>query len=110
MPSRTWQTALITVGIAVMVYATLIAQQFLLGLFAACLIYLAGWLVVEVADAGTRSVGRGRIVVAGVLALGAMAYALLVAQQVLLGVVVALTILLVAWATSPSGPVARFLG
>lgn len=110
MPSRTWKIGLFIACFAVVAYATLFARQFLLGLFIACLLYLVGWLVVQVADAGTGSMGRGRTVVAVVLALVALAYALLIAQQVLLGVVVALTILLVAWATRPDGPVARLLG
>lgn len=110
MPSLAWKVVVGALALAIVAYATVFQQQLLLGLFVACLFYLVAWLTTQFRDAEVLAgVGRARIAVAVVLALLSLVYSLLVVQQILLGVIVSLTVLVVTWATSPGGPVARAL-
>ena len=52
---------------------------------------------------------RRSAVTAGLVAF-VLLYALVVASEALLGVVVSLVVVVTAWATNPYGPVARYVG
>ncbi|MFB6171323.1 MAG: hypothetical protein ABEJ23_02235 [Haloarculaceae archaeon] len=110
MPSLAWKLGVGAVVVAIVAYSIVLQQQPLFGVFAASLFYLVAWLTTRASAGGALAgTSRIRVAVAGGLALLALAYSLFVAQQILLGLLVALTVLLVAWATAPGGPVERAL-
>lgn len=110
MPSTNWRTATLVLTAAVVAYAVTVAQRALLGLLLAAVLYLAGWLVARLSPGNPLDdMSRPRTMAAGGLAVFALVYAVLIATEVLLGALVAATVILVAWITSPVGPVARWL-
>lgn len=110
MPSTTWHVLTGTLVVAVLAYSVLLAQHPLLGVVVASLLYLLSWLAVtaDVAVGAAFSRTRGALTV--VVALLTMAYAVLIAQQILLGLFAVVLIVVVSWATSPHGPLARLFG
>jgi hypothetical protein len=109
MPSTTRVTALLTLSAAVVAVAV-VAQRALFGVFLAAVVYTVGWLVGRVSPGSPLDdVTRERTLATGGVVLAVLAYAVLVAANVLLGVVVALTVAVASWLTSPFGPVARWL-
>jgi len=112
MPStiRTWQFPVLVAAFLVVAYATVIAGNALLGVFAAALLYLLAW-VIDRASSGNplEDMTRARRLATGAVVLIVLAYSVVVAASVLLGVLVSATVVAVAWITSPLGPVARWL-
>ena len=98
-----WVTAFVF-AFAVLAYSLVVAQQLLFGFVTASLILLAA-AASYLGDRGyAPSMGRGRTLAVAALSVLVLAYALLVAQQVLLGLVAVVLVVLVAWVTSPNGP------
>jgi len=111
MPSTTWRIA-VGVLIAVVVgYAVVVAGSPLLGVFLASLVYLVAWVAAVVAvNRNFRSdFSRARGLATGLAAVLVIAYSLLIAGQILLGVLLVLFLVVVSWVTSPRGPVADWL-
>ncbi|MFB6080599.1 MAG: hypothetical protein ABEJ81_06345 [Haloferacaceae archaeon] len=108
MPSTRARLATGLVVLSIIAYATLIAAELLLGALAAGLAWLLAWVPARrgvgrfVAETGST---RARIV--GALALLALAYAVVVATRPLVGLLLAETLVLVAWTTGPRGPLVR---
>ncbi|KTG10245.1 hypothetical protein AUR64_11725 [Haloprofundus marisrubri] len=77
-------------------------------MFLAVVVYFLGWFAGEFLETGALvgAFSSTRAAVTGVLAALILAYSLLIAQQVLLGVLTVLMLVLVAWLTSPTGPLA----
>ncbi len=99
-----WVTAF-ALAVAVLAYSLVVAQQFLFGVVTASLILLVAAAASSLRDRGyAPSMGRTRTAVVGVLSVLVLAYALLVAQQVLLGVFAVLLVWVTAWVTGPNGP------
>lgn len=97
--------AAFAVAFVVLAYSFVIAQRLLFGVVTAALILLATAAASYLGDRGyAPSMGRARTAVAGVVSVLVLAYALLIAQQVLLGLVAVLLVFLAAWVTSPNGP------
>ncbi|MDG5774843.1 hypothetical protein VB773_15275 [Haloarculaceae archaeon H-GB2-1] len=105
--SLRWKIVVSVLVATVVGYAVVIAQQVLLGILAGTFVYLLAWLVSVLDTGGT--VGSTRALLTAVISLLVIAYALLIVQQILLGVVVVLFVVLVSWLTSPRGPLARYL-
>ncbi|MFB6101330.1 MAG: hypothetical protein ABEJ73_02050 [Haloplanus sp.] len=115
MPSASSATNWQVVGVAlvalVVTYAVLIAQRVLLGVFLGALVYLVVWLIARLSPGHPLDdMSRTRTTATAVFVVLVLAYAGLIAANVLLGVVAAVTVAVVAWVTSPGGPVARWLG
>ena len=112
MPStiRTWQLPALAAAFLVVAYAFVVANNLLLGVFAAALLYLLAW-VIDRASSGNplEDMTRARRLATGAVVLVVLAYSVVVAGSVLLGVLVSATVVTVAWITSPLGPVARWL-
>ena len=111
MPSTTWG---IVVGVLIAVvvgYAVVVAGSPLLGVFLASLVYLVAWVAAVVAvNRNFRSdFSRARGLATGLAAVLVIAYSLLIAGQILLGVLLVLFLVVVSWVTSPRGPVADWL-
>ena len=101
-----WVAAFV-VAFALLAYSLVIAQRVLFGLVGASLVLLTAAAVSYLRDRGyAPSMGRARTLVVAVLSVVVMAYALVVVQQVLLGLLAVLLLVLVAWLTSPSSPIA----
>jgi uncharacterized membrane protein YhdT len=93
--------------VLVIAYSVLLAGQLLLGVFVATLIYLVVWLFAEFGRLDTRGAfSASRAVATATVVVLVVAYALLIAGQVLLGLLAAATVFVVAWVTSPTGPFA----
>ncbi|WP_338739467.1 hypothetical protein [Haloplanus salilacus] len=109
MPSATRQTTLLAVT-AVVVVAAVVAQRVLLGAFIGAVVYTVGWLIDRLSP-GTPldDMTRARTLATGAVVLAVLAYAVLIVANILLGLVVALTVVVAAWLTSPFGPVAQWL-
>lgn len=112
MPSTTdskrWKLATGVAVAAVLAYFVVIAQGLLVGTLLAAAVYLISWLAAYVADNGyPYSLGPRRTWVLAVLSLFVLLYALLVAGEILLGLLTVALLALVAWVTSPTGPLAR---
>ncbi|MFB6195309.1 MAG: hypothetical protein ABEI80_03995 [Haloplanus sp.] len=112
MPSidTNWRTVSIALAALVLVYAVAVADHVLLGVFLAAVVYLVAWLI-DRASAGSPldDMSQTRTRAAGALSLLALVYSLVIVAEFLLGVLVAVTVFVVAWVTSPVGPVARWL-
>lgn len=105
--STTWRVLTGLAVLSVLGYAVVIAGQLLLGTIAAALVYLCSWLVATLRDRGySVSVGTRRMRLVALFSPLVMLYALLVAGQILLGVLAVAVLFLVAWVTSPEGPLA----
>ncbi|WP_248897076.1 hypothetical protein [Haloplanus halobius] len=112
MPSidMTWRTVSIALAVAVLGYAVVIATHVLLGVFLAAVVYLVAWLVDRVSPGSPLDdMSQARITAAGAVSLLVLGYSIVIVANILLGVIVAVTVFVVAWITSPIGPVARWL-
>jgi hypothetical protein len=112
MPStlRTWQVPTLALLILLVAYVGGVSGDALLGVFVGAVLYLLAWLVDRLSQGNPlASMTRERRLATGVLALVVLAYSVVIAGSLLLGVVVAATVGLVSWITSPVGPVARWL-
>ncbi|WP_251330563.1 hypothetical protein [Haloplanus pelagicus] len=109
MPSTTRQTTLLAVAAAVVV-AAVVAQRALFGVFLGAVVYTVGWLIGRLSPGNPiDDLTRQRLLATGAVVLIVLAYAVVVVANLLLGVVVALTVAVASWLTSPFGPVARWL-
>jgi hypothetical protein len=103
---KRWQLVAWSLVVLVVAYSVLFAGQLLLGVLVAALVYLIVWLFAEV-DLDTRGAfSAGRAVATATVVVLVIAYALLLAGQILLGLLAAATVFVVAWVTSPTGPFA----
>jgi len=112
MPSthQTWTLPVAVVALLVFLYAFVVSGNVLLGVFAAAVLYLVAWLVDRVSSGNPLDdLTRERRLATGAVVLVVLAYSIVIAASILLGVLVATTVFLVAWLTSPIGPVARWL-
>ena len=111
MPSTGWYVGVGTSIALVVGYSVVVAGSPLLGVFLAALIYLVAWLAATVVpNRDIRSdFSRARGAATGLVAVLVLAYALLIAGQILLGVLLVLFLVVVSWVTSPRGPVADWL-
>jgi len=110
MPSTYWDRVGVVLAALIVAYAVVVAQNVLLGTFLAAVLYLIAWLVARVSPGNPLDdVTRERRLATGAVVLAVFAYSVVVAGSVLLGILVAATVALVAWLTSPIGPVARWL-
>jgi sterol desaturase/sphingolipid hydroxylase (fatty acid hydroxylase superfamily) len=111
MPStlRTWQLSVLAFAVLLVAYATVVAGNFLLGIFVGTTLYLLAWLIDRLSPGNPLDdVTRARRVATGVV-VAVLAYSVVITASVLLGVLVASTVVVVSWLTSPIGPVARWL-
>ena len=99
----------IALALAILLYSVVVGHNILSGVFLAALVYLFGWLVSYFPGTLGETFGQRRAIATGVLVVAILGYSILVTAEVLLGVVVALTVVFVSWATVPGGPVARWL-
>lgn len=82
----------------------------LFGIFLAAALYLVAWLVARVSPGNPLDdMTRERQLATGAAVLVVLAYSVVVVGAVLLGALVAATVALAAWLTSPVGPVAWWL-
>lgn len=108
MSIERWQVVTGSVVALIVGYAVVIASQLLLGLLLGALVYLVGWLLVH----ATPTAGFGdafstpRAVATGAVIVVVLGYSLFIAGQILLGLLTAIVLFLVAWVTSPTGPLA----
>jgi len=110
MPSTAPRTAALALAVAIAGYSILVANRVLLGLLLAAIVYLVGWLIGRLSSGSPLDdMTPLRIGIAGGIAAFALAYAVVIAASVLLGVLAAGSVIVVAWITSPLGPVARWL-
>ncbi|MFB6155276.1 MAG: hypothetical protein ABEJ22_05225 [Haloferacaceae archaeon] len=111
MPSTRWHVAVWTLVALVVGYAVVVASRPLLGVFAAAMLYLLAWLAATATPEGGLGthLSRPRAIVTAVLVVLVLAYSVLVAAQILLGVLVSLLVVAVSWVTNPVGPVAAYL-
>jgi multisubunit Na+/H+ antiporter MnhG subunit len=112
MPSidATWKLPVAIVALLVVLYAFEVSGNVLFGVFLAAVLYLVAWLVTRVSPGNPLDdMTRERRLATGAVVLAVLAYAVVIVASVLLGVLVAATVFLVAWLTSPVGPVARWL-
>ena len=104
LTSPYWATAFV-VAFALLAYSLVVAQQLLFGLVLASLVLLGATAASYLRDRGyAPSLGRARTAVAGILSVLVLAYSLLIAQQVLLGLFAVLLVWMTVWVTSPNGP------
>jgi hypothetical protein len=109
-PQRTWRVAGAVVAVAALVYALVIAGQILLGVVAAGLVYGTALLVsVTSPDGVVADMGRTRAAVTALVAVGVVAYAVVIASTLLLGLLAAFLVFLGSWLTAPNGPLARLV-
>ncbi|MFD1634270.1 hypothetical protein ACOZ4L_00885 [Haloplanus ruber] len=108
--SRTWQVSALGLALLVVGYATVIAGNTLLGVLLAAVVYLLAW-VIDRASPGTPlgDMTHARRLATGAVVLLVLAYSVVIAASFLLGVLVSMVVVAVAWLTSPLGPVARWL-
>jgi hypothetical protein len=87
-----------------------VSGNVLFGIFLAAVLYLVAWLVARVSPGNPLDdMTRERQLATGAAVLVVLAYSVVVVGAVLLGALVAATVALVAWLTSPVGPVAWWL-
>ena len=112
MPSiqPSWRLPLAVLALVVLAYALVIAGNVLIGVFLVAALYLVAWLIHRLSSGNPLDdVTRARAWAAGVVVLAVLAYSVVIATSLLLGILVAATVCLVSWVTSPIGPVARWL-
>jgi hypothetical protein len=112
MPSfdSTWKLPVAVVGLLVLLYAFEVSGDVLFGVFLAAVLYLVAWLIDRVSPGNPLDdMTRARRLATGAVVLVVLAYSVVVSTAILLGILVAATVFLVAWLTSPIGPVARWL-
>ena len=99
-----WVAAFV-LAFVVLAYSLVVAQQLLFGVVTASLVLLATAAASYLGDRGyAPSMGRGRTLAVAVLSVLVMAYSLLIVQQVLLGLIAVVLVVVAAWVTSPNGP------
>jgi hypothetical protein len=102
----TWAVTLVVAA-----YSVVIASRPLSGVLTGALVYLVAWLAGEISPGGALDAfGSRRAAATGALAVLAVLYSLVVAREILLGVLTAVVVVAVSWVTIPDGPVARLLG
>jgi hypothetical protein len=112
MPSTEtdWMTASTVSAVLVAAYATVGAGRPLFGVFLAAVLYTVAWLLDRLSPATpVAAFGRTRALFTGGGVVLVVGYSLVIAQEFLLGVIVAATLVVSAWVTSPYGPVAARL-
>lgn len=102
-----WQFAAWTLVVPIVAYFVVV-QRPLYGVLAGALVYVTVWSLGKLGRPAllTDAFDTGRATATATVVLVVIGYALLVANQLLLGVLAAGTVLLVAWMTSPTGPFA----
>ncbi|SFL16593.1 hypothetical protein SAMN04487950_2832 [Halogranum rubrum] len=89
----------------VLAYSLVIAGQILLGVLAVVFIFGGAFAHAMLRHHGYPvSLGRTRTILVAVAVVLVMTYSLLVAGQILLGIIASLLLSLTAWLTSPTGP------
>jgi hypothetical protein len=108
MSSR-WKYVAGTLGVLVLAYALVIAGQILLGVIAAVGIYGTGWLFATFRpDEGyIEALGPARAAVLTLIAFVNLTYAVVIAGQILLGVIAVCVIALLGFFLTPGGPVTQ---
>lgn len=97
--------AAVALSFVVLAYSLVIAGQILLGVLAVVCIFGGTFGYAMLTHHGYPvSLGRTRTIVVVVLVVLLMGYSLLIAGQVLLGVIASLLLYLTVWLTSPTGP------
>lgn len=110
MPSTYWDRVGVVLAVLVVAYAVAVAGNVLFGIFLAAVVYLLTWLIHHLSPGRPLDeMSRERTIATALVALTALGYSVLIAANVLLGIVVAVTVFFVAWVTNPYGPVARWL-
>ncbi|WP_251343444.1 hypothetical protein [Haloplanus halophilus] len=112
MPSTrpTWTLPVVAVALLVFLYAVAVSDAVLFGVFLAAVLYLVAWLLDRLSPGNPLGdMTRERRLATGIVVLGILAYSVVIVANVLLGVLVSATVFVVAWLTSPVGPVARWL-
>jgi hypothetical protein len=95
-------------SVFVLAYSLVVARQLLLGVLAVVAIFgVVFGHAILVHHGYPGSLGRTRTIAVGALVVLVMLYALVVAGQILLGVVASLLLCLTAWLTSPTGPLSE---
>jgi hypothetical protein len=105
MSSR-WKYVAGTLVVLTLAYALVIAGQILLGLLAAVGIYGTAWLFATFRpdDGYIEALGPGRAAVLTLIAFVNLAYAVVIAGQVLLGVIAVCVVTLFGFLVAPGGP------
>jgi hypothetical protein len=108
MPSR-WKYVAGTLALLTMAYALVVAGQILLGLIVSVGIYGTAWLfaVFRPDEGYIAALGPARAAVLTLLALANLLYAVVIAGQLLLGVIAVWVIALVGVVLTPGGPLTR---
>jgi predicted PurR-regulated permease PerM len=112
MPStlRTWRLPVLAFALLLVAYAGVIAGNFLLGVFAGSLLYLFAWVIDRLSPGNPLDdMTRARRLATSAVVLVVLAYAVIIAGSILLGVLAAGVVAAVSWITSPVGPVAAWL-
>lgn len=112
MPSigSTWKLPVAVVALLVLLYAFEVSGNVLFGVFLAAVLYLVAWLLDRVSSGNPLDdLTRERRLATGAVVLVVLAYSVVISAAILLGILVSATVVLVAWITSPIGPVARWL-
>jgi hypothetical protein len=112
MPStvRSWRVPLLVSILLLVAYAGQVSGNLLFGVFLGALLYLLAWVIDRLSPGNPLDdMTRERRLATGAVVLVVLAYAVVVAASVLLGVLVSATVAAVSWITSPMGPVARWL-
>ncbi|MFB6161504.1 MAG: hypothetical protein ABEJ61_10075 [Haloferacaceae archaeon] len=108
MPSNPWHVGGGLLALLVVAYSTFVGGAFLIGVAAAGLVYLLGWLVALVSpERVAADMGGTRAKATAAVVLLVLAYAVVIAAQILLGVVAATLVVFVSWVTAPNGPLVR---
>lgn len=95
MPSTSAKVTTGGVAVLVLAYSVVIAQRILLGVVAASLVVLVGWVLSAGRESGAvRTLTSPYWATAFAVAFGLLAYSVVIARQVLLGVVAASLVLL----------------
>jgi len=112
MPStvRTRQLPILVLALLLVAYAGGVTGNFLFGVFVAAVLYLLGWVIDRLSPGNPLDdMSRERRIVTGAAALIVLVYAVVISTAILLGVLVAATVVAVSWITAPTGPVGRWL-
>jgi hypothetical protein len=112
MPSAlpNWRVGFLALAAVLVLYAFVVGGSLLFGVFLVAVCYLVAWLIDRVSGGNPLAdMSPLRSVLTGLLVFVVLAYSLVIATELLLGVLVAATVVLVSWVTSPVGPVAQWL-
>jgi hypothetical protein len=105
MSSR-WKYVAGPLVLLTLAYALVIAGQLLLGVIAAGFVYVTTWLFATFRpdDGYVEALGPGRAAVLTLIALVNLLYAVVIAGQILLGVIAVCVIALFGFVVAPGGP------